>query len=108
MKATETGRLYDRLNDASQGRFRALHSLCESEGWDLNLWVQTHLDGLPDKEMRLFFQASQDDRTKLFFHITLADKEAQILGWNLYLQDKISGARNSLTSAEEKILLAGY
>jgi hypothetical protein len=106
MKASEVGKFYDPLNDASRGRFRALHHLCETEGWDLNLWVQTHLDGLSDKEMKLYFQATEKDRTKLFFYVTLADTESQILGWNLYLQDKISSARNSLTSAEAKILLA--
>ena len=89
--------------DTGNGTFRSLLTMHESYGYDIHLSVQTHLEGLPDGEMKLFIQIVEGTETKDFAIARLVGAEAQIIGWNIYLHDRLSSARVNIGRANLKL-----
>jgi hypothetical protein len=84
--------LFQALDKATQGKLTNVWKHCETKGWALDLSVVTYLDGLPDKDMKLYITGFGQDTTHLFTQSNLEGK-ARLLGWNLYMADKLASAR---------------
>lgn len=97
--------LFRALDEATQGKLKDVWKHCQDQGWELDLSVVTYLDGLSDKDMKLYVTAVGDDTTHLFCQAPL-EGAARVLGWNLYLADKLASARGHVKRAEKKIDLA--
>jgi hypothetical protein len=106
MKVEKIGTgLFRALDEATQGKLTEVWKHCQGKGWELDLSVVTYLDGLPDKDMKLYVTAVGDDTTHLFCQAPL-EGAARKLGWNLYLADKLASARGHVRKAEGKIAQA--
>jgi hypothetical protein len=90
------------LDDACGGTLQALLTLHESQGYEVHLSVQSHIEGLKDGEMKLYFQVISEGETK-DFAIARLNGSAQIIGWNIYLHDRLSSAKVNLNRANLKI-----
>jgi hypothetical protein len=97
--------LFRALDEATQGKLTDVWLHCQAKGWGLDISVVTYLDGLADKDMKLYVTATGDDTTHLFCQAPLEGK-ARVLGWNLYLADKLASARGHVRKAERKIAQA--
>jgi hypothetical protein len=94
--------LFQALDEATHGKLHEVWDHCKSKDYELHLSVISYLDGLPGDQMKLYVQAFKDGESKLFAQANL-EGEARVLGWNLYLYDKLASARGNIRKAKEKI-----
>lgn len=87
------------IDAAARGRISELRAQCETQGWALDLTCVTHLEGLPEGEMKLRVTASDGERVTIFLEAPIEGR-ARELGRHLYLTEQMSSARRSLASAE--------
>lgn len=94
--------LFTGLDIASQGKLREIWQACDAKGWELDVSCVTYLNGLPDKDMKLYVTATNDGCTEFFASAPL-EGEARRLGWNLYISEKMQDIREGVRRAVEKI-----
>ena len=106
MKIEEVGKgLLNALDTASSGGITKIVKYCRENAYDGHVSVQTHFEGLDKESMVLFIQAFKGDETVFFTKANLTGS-AQILGWNLYIAERVASARTGLASANVNIALA--
>lgn len=90
------------LDQACGGVFKSLQAFCLATQCQAHLSVQTHLEGLEHDEMKLYVQVVHGDETR-DFAIAKLEGSAQLIGWDIYLHDRVDSARNYLDRANSKI-----
>jgi hypothetical protein len=86
------------LDSACEGVLTSLQDYCASHSCEADLSVLTHLEGLEEGEMKLFLVIVKDRET-VDYAIARMEGSAQIIGWNIYLQDILESAKNHLDKA---------
>ncbi len=90
--------LLDALDAAAGGRIGEVRRRCEAERWALDVTCVTHLEGLPEGDMKLRVTASDGARVTLFLEANV-EGSARVLGWNVYLTERMAEVRRSLAGA---------
>lgn len=90
------------LDGACEGLFSNLKEHCAQHGYEAHLTVQTHLEGLPEGEMKLYIQIVGGMDT-LDYAVATLGGNAKVIGWNLYLHDTMASAKASITRATSAI-----
>jgi len=104
MKTTDiSSGLLQAFDQASNGNLGRFLEACAIYRFEADLSVQTHLDGLPEGDMRLLVSVFRSDQTVVFFTIPL-EGSAQILGWNLVIDEAVKQAKKSVEKAQQHLL----
>lgn len=98
MRYEDLGPFLEVLETASGGQLAAFAAECERRSLELEVYVLTHLEGLPDGEMKLCLHAVGEEGTATLQSIPLGPAQ-RTLGWNLYLQECTSRARAAISNA---------
>jgi hypothetical protein len=94
--------LLQALDEACRGKLTEVWHYCRDRGWELDISTVTFLEGLPDKQMKLYCTGYGDGKTHLFIQADLEGK-ARVLGWNLYLTETLAKAKGHIGDARKKI-----
>jgi hypothetical protein len=94
------------LDTACNGIFGHLQDFCTTHRYQAHLTIQTHLEGLQKGEMKLYIQVTDGNETK-DFAIARLEGSAKIIGWDIYLHDRLDSAKSYLGRADEKIKMLG-
>jgi len=92
--------LLNALDVATGGVIEAFRVYCCQRGYVAHLGVVTPLDTGEDGGMQLYLQALDGSRTMLYASASLS-APAEILGWRLYLEERVFSARLHLARAQE-------
>jgi len=65
----------------------------------VHLTIQTEIEGLPDREMKMFISVEGETE----YAIARLGGSAVIVGWDIYLRDKTTSAKQHLRRAQEQI-----
>jgi len=104
MKLTDVSKpMRDQLDLASDNLFTSLENYCLDNDCEVYLNVQTRLEGLEKGQMKLFVQIVDDGDTLDYAVINLREGSAQLIGWNIYLDDVMESAKSHLASAHNNI-----
>lgn len=106
MKITELGGEFrEALDLATNHAFTRMIQHCEVTGEEAEVTVLTHIEGLSKGEMKLTVQFFKEGRTTFFHQTPLTDQKAQTLGWNVYLLERTTAARQAVSSANTKLMM---
>ena len=90
------------LNDACDGAFQIIQAYAKIHNYDARVIILTKFEGLPDGQMKLKVELTNDYEV-VDFGIAELKGGAIRIGWDLYLQDLLSRTRRSLSRAEANL-----
>ena len=90
------------LNDACDGAFQIIQAYAKIHNYDARVIILTKFEGLPDGQMKLKVELTNDHEV-VNFGIAELKGSAIRIGWDLYLQDLLGRARTHLGRAEAKL-----
>lgn len=93
------------LDSAYDGVFSLLRMYCLTDGYEVHLTVQTHLEGLDEGQMMLYIQLLRGGDTIDYTAVSM-EGVVQEIGWNLYFRDSLSSVRTSLAGLLARIAAA--